>query len=215
MPRPKGRGRDAPPRRSPGCAFPRRLTVRPVAGEFKDRHGCGTVDGRTTECGDDDESRGHESFRAAGAGPGVRSDPHLDREPGKDSVVVLRRDQEAGDHQLPDLQAGARRSVLRPHLRSDQGLRVLVRQVQAHEVQGHHLREVRRRGDAVASAARADGPYRARRSGGAHLVPEVAAEPHRPAARHDPEGSRADPVLRVLHGARARSDAPAEPPASV
>ena len=46
----------------------------------------------------------------------------------------------------------------------DQGLRVLVRQVQAHEVQGRHLREVRRRGDACARAARAHGPYRARRA---------------------------------------------------
>ena len=70
------------------------------------------------------------------------------REPGEDPVLVVRRDQEAGDDQLPHLQAGARRPVLRAHLRPDQGLRVLVRQVQAHEVQGHHLREVRRRGDA-------------------------------------------------------------------
>jgi DNA-directed RNA polymerase subunit beta' len=60
-----------------------------------------------------------------------------------------RRDQEAGDDQLPHLQAGARRPVLRPHLRADQGLRVPVRQVQAHEVQGHHLREVRRRSHAA------------------------------------------------------------------
>ena len=64
------------------------------------------------------------------------------------SVVVLRRDQETGDHQLPHLQAGAGRAVLRPHLRTDQGLRVPVRQVQAHEVQGHHLREVLGRSDA-------------------------------------------------------------------
>ena len=88
----------------------------------------------------------------------------------------------------------------------DQGLRVLVRQVQAHEVQGHHLREVRRRGDPVARAARAHGPHRARRSGRAHLVPEVAAEPHRPAARHDAQGSRAHPLLRVLRRARAGPD---------
>ncbi len=47
--------------------------------------------------------------------------------------------------------------------------------------------------------ARAHGPYRARGSGGAHLVPEVAALPHRPAARHDPEGPRAGPLLRKLH----------------
>ena len=98
--------------------------------------------------GEDDEPRNHEYLQPAGAGAGLRPDPDFDREPGKDSVLVLRRDQEAGDDQLPHLQAGARRPVLRAHLRADQGLRVLVRQVQAHEVQGHHLREVRRRGDA-------------------------------------------------------------------
>src|ERR1700733_9411440 len=87
-------------------------------------------------------------------------DRDLDREPRQDSVLVLRRDQKAGDHQLPHLQARARRPVLRPHLRADQGLRVLVRQVQADEVQGHHLREVLGRGDVVAGAARAHGPYR-------------------------------------------------------
>src|SRR3546814_1913156 len=64
----------------------------------------------------------------------------------------------------------------------DQGLRVPVRQVQAHEVSRHRLREVRRRGHAVQGAARADGPHRAGLSGGAHLVPEVDAEPHRPHA---------------------------------
>src|SRR3546814_10717919 len=50
------------------------------------------------------------------------------------------------------------------------------------------------------------GPHRAGQPGGAHLVPEVAAEPHRPAARHDPEGPRAGALLRVLRGRRARPD---------
>src|SRR6185503_15344763 len=50
--------------------------------------------------------------------------------------------------QLPDVQARARRSVLRAHLRADQGLRMRVRQVQAHEVRGRGVRQVRRRGDA-------------------------------------------------------------------
>ena len=53
---------------------------------------------------------------------------------------------------------------------------------------------------------RAHGPYRARRAGRAYLVPEVAAEPHRPAARHDAEGSRAHPLFRVLHRHRAGPD---------
>ena len=119
----------------------------------------------------------------------------------------LRRDQEAGDHQLPHLQAGARRPVLRPHLRADQGLRVPVRQVQAHEVSRHHLREVRRRGDALQGAPRAHGPHRAGLAGRAHLVPEVAAEPHRPAARHDAARPREDPLLRELRGDRAGPDA--------
>ena len=68
--------------------------------------------------------------------PELRPDQDLDRQPGAHPLLVLRRDQEAGDDQLPHLQAGARRPVLRPHLRPDQGLRVLVRQVQAHEVRG-------------------------------------------------------------------------------
>ena len=165
--------------------------------------------------GDGDEPRSDESLQPAGAGSGLRPDPDLDREPGEDSVVVLRRDQEAGDDQLPHLQAGARRAVLRAHLRADQGLRVLVRQVQAHEVQGHHLREVRRRGDALARAARAHGPYRARRAGRAHLVPEVAAEPHRPAARHDAQGPRAHPLFRILRRDRAGPDPAQGPPAPV
>ncbi len=133
--------------------------------------------------------------------------------PGEDPFLVVRRNQEAGDDQLSHLQARARRSVLRAHLRADQGLRVLVRQVQAHEVQGRHLREVRRRGDAVARAARAHGPYLAGRPCRAYLVPEVAAEPHRTAARHDAEGPRARPLFRILHRARSRPDADEGPSA--
>ena len=50
----------------------------------------------------------------------------------------------------------------------------------------------------VARAARAHGPYRARRAGRAHLVPEVAAVAHRPAARHDAEGlSSASSISRT------------------
>ena len=147
----------------------------PSRGQFDDPRGVNPARGR----GEDDEPRNHESLQPAGPGAGLRPDPDFDREPGKDPVLVLRRDQKAGDHQLPDLQAGARRPVLRAHLRADQGLRVLVRQVQAHEVQGHHLREVLGRGDAVARPARAHGPYRARGAGRAHLVPEVAAVAHR------------------------------------
>ena len=42
--------------------------------------------------------------------------------------------------------------------------------------------------------------------GRAHLVPQVAAEPHRIAARHDAEGPRAHPLLRILRRARAGPD---------
>ena len=165
--------------------------------------------------GEDHEPRDYESFQSDDAGSGLRPDPDLDRVAGEDSVLVLRRDQEAGDHQLPHLQARARRPVLRPHLRADQGLRVPVRQVQADEVQGHHLRKVLGRGHAVARPARAHGPYRARRPRRPHLVPEVAALAHRPSARHDAEGSRAHPVLRILRRARAGSDRAQGPSAAV
>ena len=106
--------------------------------------------------------------------------------PGKDSVLVLRRDQKARDDQLPHVQARARRSVLRAHLRADQRItQSSARQVQAHEVQRHHLRKVLRSGSTLSRApARADGPHRACRRC-AHLVPEVIAEPHWALAPHD------------------------------
>ena len=46
-------------------------------------------------------------FNPADPGPGLRPDPDFDRVAGEDSVVVLRRDQKAGDDQLPYVQAGA------------------------------------------------------------------------------------------------------------
>src|SRR4029077_15052727 len=83
-----------------------------------------------TPNGENNEPRTDESFQPAGPDSGLRPDSDFDREPRQDSVLVLRRDQKARDHQLPHLQARARRPVLRAHLRADQGLRVLVRQVQ-------------------------------------------------------------------------------------
>src|SRR5690606_13829655 len=103
-----------------------------------------TRDVLTSPQGEQHEPRGHESLQFAGTCADVRFDPHLACQPGKDSVLVFRRDQEAGDDQLPYVQARTRRSFLRAYFRTDQGLRVPVRQVQAHEVQGRHLREVRR-----------------------------------------------------------------------
>ena len=58
----------------------------------------------------------------------------------------LGRGDEARDDQLPDAEAGEGRPLLRAHLRSDQGLGVLLRQVQARPLQGHRLRALRRRG---------------------------------------------------------------------
>ena len=126
--------------------------------------------------------------------------------PGPDPLVVLRRSEEAGDHQLPHLQARARRPVLRHDLRPDQGLRVPVRQVQAPEAPRRGLREVRHRSDPGQGAPRAHGPHRAGHPGRAHLVPEVAAVAHRPDAGHDPARHRAHPVLRSLRGDRAGPD---------
>ena len=154
-----------------------------------------------------DEPRGHECLQPGNAGSDLRPDPHLDRQPGEDPFLVVRRNQEAGDDQLPHLQAGARRAVLRPHLRAGEGLRVPVRQVQADEVQGHHLRKVRRGSHTVEGPARAHGPYRTGGTCRPYLVPQVAAEPHLHAARHDAEGCRTHPVFRELHRARARPDA--------
>ena len=85
--------------------------------------------------------------------------------------VVQRRGQEAGDHQLPHAQAREGRPLLREDLRSDQGLGVLLRQVQARPLQGHHLRALRRRGHPLEGPARAHGPHRAGRPRRAHLVP--------------------------------------------
>ena len=106
---------------------------------------------------------------------------------GRHPSVEPRRGQEARDHQLPDAQAGEGRPVLREDLRSHPGLGVLLRQVQARALQGHHLRALRRRGHPRQGAPRADGPHRARRAGHAHLVlqgrPVAAGLPARPGAR--------------------------------
>ena len=100
--------------------------------------------------------------------------------------VVQRRGQEAGDHQLPHAQAREGRPLLREDLRSDQGLGVLLRQVQARPLQGHHLRALRRRGHPLEGPARAHGPHRAGRPRRPHLVPPR----HPVVARLPPHGHR-------------------------
>ena len=66
----------------------------------------------------------------------------------------------------------------------------------------------------VEGAPRAHGPHRAGLAGRAYLVPEVAAEPHRPAGRHDAERPRERPVLRELRGDRAGPDRAQDAPAA-
>ena len=119
--------------------------------------------------------------------------------PGADPFVVLRRGNQAGNDQLPHAEAGKGRPLLREDLRSDQGLRVLLRQVQARPLQGHRLRQVRRRGRAEQGPPRAHGPHRAGIACQPHLVRQGHAKPARPAARHLAPQPRARPLLRSVH----------------
>ena len=66
-------------------------------------------------------------------------------------------------------------ALLRQDLRTREGLRVLVRQVQADEAPRRRLREVRRRGDPLQGPPRAHGSHRSGDSGRAHLVPQEPA----------------------------------------
>ena len=86
---------------------------------------------------------------------------------------------------------------------------MLLRQVQARPLQGHHLRALRRRGDAAEGAPRAHGSHRPRRAGLAHLVLQGRAEPHRLPARHRSARAREGPLLRRLdrHAGRSREAA--------
>ena len=83
---------------------------------------------------------------------------------------------------------------------------MLLRQVQARPLQGHHLRALRRRGDAAEGPPRAHGPHRPRRAGLAHLVLQGRSEPHRLPARHRSARAREGPLLRGVdrHGGRGR-----------
>ena len=73
---------------------------------------------------------------------------------------------------------------------------MLLRQVQARPLQGHHLRALRRRGDAAEGAPRAHGAHRPGRARLAHLVLQGRPEPHRLPARHRPARAREGPLLR-------------------
>ena len=75
---------------------------------------------------------------------------------------------------------------------------MLLRQVQAGPLQGHRLRALRRRGDALQGAPRAHGPHRPRGTGLAHLVLQGRPEPDRIPDRHGSEGAREGALLRRL-----------------
>ena len=153
-------------------------------------------------------------IQAASAGRELRFDQDRTRVAGHDPLLVVRRGEEAGDHQLPHLQAGTRRLVLRQDLRAGEGLRVPVRQVQAPQASRRGLREVRRRSDPVQGAPRAHGPHRTREPDRAHLVLKVPAVAHRLDARHDAARNRARAVLRSLRGGRSGHDLAAARPAA-
>ena len=144
-----------------------------------------------------------------------RRHPHFAGVAGKDHVVVARRGDQAGDDQLPHVQARARRPVLREDLRADHRLGVPVRQVQAHEAPRRDLRQVRRRSDAGQGAPRAPRPHHARHAGEPRVVLQGAAEPHRPPARHLAARARARALLRGLRRRRSARQRPEPEPAAL
>ena len=83
---------------------------------------------------------------------------------------------------------------------------MLLRQVQARPLQGHHLRALRRRGHAAEGAPRAHGSHRPGGSGLAHLVLQGRPEPDRLPAGHRAARAREGAVLRGLdrHAGRPR-----------
>ena len=89
---------------------------------------------------------------------------------------------------------------------------MLLRQVQARALQGHHLRALRRRGDPFQGPPRADGPHRARRPGDPHLVLQGCAQPAGLPARPRPEGPGEGHLLRGVHDHRGRRRRPAPRP---
>ncbi len=138
----------------------------------------------------------------------LRIHPHPARLPHGDPRVVVGRGHQAGDDQLSVVQAGEGRSLLRAHLRSGEGLGVLVRQVQAHPLPRRGMRPLRRRSDPGQGAPRAHGPCGAGGAGEPHLVLQGRAQPHRAPARHVGARAGARALLRVLRGDRSRQHRP-------
>ena len=117
--------------------------------------------------------------------------------------LVLRRSQEAGDHQLPHLPPRKGRPVLRAHLRPGEGLGMRLRQVPRHEVQGHDLRPLRRQGHAQPRPPQAHGPHRAGRPRRPHLVLQGHAQPPGHPAGHEDHRPGKDHLLPGLRRRRS------------
>ena len=83
-----------------------------------------------------------------------------------------------------------------------------LRQVQATQAPGRHLREVRRRSHAGEGAPRAHGPRGPREPGSPYLVPEIPAVAHRVAAGYDAARYRARALFRIARRYRSRADGP-------
>ena len=121
-----------------------------------------------------------------------------------DTRKLERRSSEARNHQLPHLQTGAGRAFLRKDIRSGQGLRMPLRKIQTHPLQGYRLRPVRCGGDREEGAQRAYGAHIARRPGSAHLVFPFASIEDRLPARHPHQDARCGHLLRAVHRGTAR-----------
>ncbi len=89
---------------------------------------------------------------------------------------------------------------------------MLLRQVQARPLQGHHLRALRRRGDPAEGAPRAHGPHRPGRARFPHLVLQGRAVAHRLPARHRAARAGEGALLRRLDRHRRRQGREAEGP---
>ena len=124
--------------------------------------------------------------------------------PQRDPELVLRRGTQARDHQLPDLPAREGRAVLRADLRAGARLGMPLRQVQGHQVQGDHLRSLRRQGHPQPGPPQAHGPHQPGRAGDAHLVLQVDPQPPGHAPGHEEHGPGEDHLLPGLRGHRSR-----------
>ena len=143
-------------------------------------------------------------FKQVAARGRIRRDTTIGLARPENPFLVLRRSEEAGNHQLPHLQAGTRWPVvLRQDLRPDQGLRVPVRQVQAPKHRGVICEKC---GVEVTLSK-----VRRERMGHIDLASPVAhiwflkspAVPSRHGARHDAARYRARAVLRSLRRDRS------------